>query len=179
MYRKKALIILCTVALIPIVYIALLMLSSVLSPKDPQISNASAFLTDLLQGKGESAESLLSSGVRTLVETDCPEGSLVRCVDSVISPEWGQFEEARFGVGSGSRNTVLFYTFWTGLEAEAVTVVIMMDMENDRWAVIGWRGFVESQGEDFDSGLLRGTRHDNEFPPWGEYELHEIVGSFM
>jgi hypothetical protein len=133
------------------------------SRSDAQI--AQSFLTELLEGDTEAAANYLSTDLKGIVADECPDSSVVRCVEGAISPAWGSLEEVYFGIGSGSGNTILFYTAWSNLSSQLVAVAIMMGMENNTWVVTGWRGFIVSQGEDFDSGFLRGTRHDNEFPP--------------
>ncbi|MCZ7545225.1 MAG: hypothetical protein M5R40_17630 [Anaerolineae bacterium] len=130
----------------------------------PQYRNGMAFLTELLEGREDAALDYLGLGLRGAVHSECPNGSLMSCVEQVIPAQWGDIEEILFVVGSGSRNTLLFHTRWGNLDYGVVSIVLIMDEEHGKWVVEGWRGFVLSEGEEADSQLLRGIRHDNEFP---------------
>jgi hypothetical protein len=119
-------------------------------------------LSALLRGEEVKVAEYMSSDLRAYVREHCPEGKALRCLQSVVSPEWGEFREALFGVGDGNLNTELYYAFWS---ESTVVIVLMTGHENGKRVVTGWRGFVPAEGEDRDAELLVGKRLDNQFPP--------------
>lgn len=91
----------------------------------------------------------------------------------------GNWKEIVFVFGSpNADNTVseLYYAFWGNLSAP-VSIVLTYTKANDRKMVVGWRGFIISEGENADSHLLSGDRCDNEFGFQGAEWLGNQIGT--
>jgi len=123
---------------------------------------ADEFLNALLRGDADRAGQYLTTDLKATVARECPNGSVVECVADLVS-SWGELEGISFALGSGSTDTVLFHTSWSEL-SRSINVVVIMEIEDDKWAVAGWRGFVPFEDGNVGVDLLRGSRLDNQFP---------------
>jgi hypothetical protein len=144
------------------IFLAFLVLIILVSPFFSS-TFAENFLHDAISGKEEAALTYLSSSLIAAVKSDCPDQAVTKCISALIPESWGQLEEIYFVIGSGSRNTQLYYVWWSNLN-QPIVVVVMLGEENGREVIIGWRGFVPAADENADSLLLENGRHDNEFP---------------
>ncbi len=135
-------------------------------PRPTSVTNG--FINDALSDHEEPAFAALSDAMQGIVKSRCPNGKVTGCINNLVSPEWGQLRETHFAIGitiSDSSNAELYHTFWSSL-SNPVSIVLITEEKNGRKVINGWRGFVLSEGEDADSDLVRGERHDNElFPP--------------
>jgi hypothetical protein len=125
------------------------------------------FLNNALSGHEQPAFAALSDEMQGIVKSRCPNGTVTGCINNLVSPEWGQLSEVRFVIGvtiSQSSNAELYYTFWSG-SSTPISIVLITEVVNGREVINGWRGFILSEGEDPDSDLVRGKRHDNELSP--------------
>jgi hypothetical protein len=154
-----ALILVCTCIIVYLVYIYVQFQPS------PSVRVAEAFLNAFLQREENEALNYLSSDTRNLVKALCSGGVLSNCAQQVISPSWGDFQTSRFNVGSPSTNTILFNTFWSNLPYDSISVILIINSENDHPVVSGWYGFINTSNEEEDRQLLKGERQDNKFPP--------------
>jgi hypothetical protein len=126
-----------------------------------KVNREMIFLTALLRKDDNTAINYASSNLLAEASTSCPDGLLTNCVIQQIN-EWGELTEVHFAVGSGSRNTSLYHTFWSNLNAPVSIVIISSEIDGV-WQVNGWRGFIPFESESLDSQLLRGIRSYNLF----------------
>ncbi|MBA3869504.1 MAG: hypothetical protein H0X30_10145 [Anaerolineae bacterium] len=120
-------------------------------------------LTALLHGDDSLNAKYLSIDFQQYISQHCPDGRASACIQSLVSPDWGKPVSVKFGIGSGSAKSELYYSGWSN--NQSIVIVLLFDEENGRQVYTGWRGFVPSEGENRDAELLGGQRHDNEFPP--------------
>lgn len=128
----------------------------------PESVIAQHFLNALINADEEQATSYLSETLAIKVSEECPNGVVVACAKTVISPSWGSHQRTYFVLGSGSQNAILLDTSWTDYPT-SIAIVILMTEENNKWRVRGWRGFVPFESENAASRLLYGSRTDNQF----------------
>ena len=133
-----------------------------------QFQTAKSFLVALLTNREETAQNYLSFDFKRFVEENCPDRAVIKCVENLVSPEWGEFEDAIpifSSVDANNRNLMLFYTLWSNIESSSIVVTVSLILQDDKWVVDSLRGFVISEGEDVDSLFLDGSRLDNLIPP--------------
>ena len=121
------------------------------------------FLTTLLHGDDSLNTKYLSGEFQQYISQHCPDGKAFACIKNLVSPDWGTLEAVKFGVGSGSAKSELYYSIWSN--NKNIVIVLLFSEENGRQVYTGWRGFIPSEGEDRDAALLNGQRQDNAFPP--------------
>jgi hypothetical protein len=131
--------------------------------EDPWLHNGKMLIQNAVNGREDIAITLLSADFAAKVQHNCPDGSVTKCINRLISPSWGNLTEIQFGAFEPSKDSLLLYTLWSNLRGHAVPVVIVINQVNGKWVIRGWRGFIQTKSEDEDGQLLFGTRHDNEF----------------
>lgn len=125
-------------------------------------SVAEKFLRNAVEGKEEAALVDLSADLKSKVKRECPGGLVTKCIERVVSPSWGKLEDIQVAVYQPSIDSLLIYTFWSNLSAQAIPVVIITNKVNGKWVIQGWKGFIDTKSEEGDGNLLW-YGHDNEF----------------
>jgi hypothetical protein len=143
-----------------VIFIIVLWFLTVLEDKHPQVTVAGHFLAALLEHRSEGADEYLSSHARIMAKATCPNGIVTGCADQFVKSAWGKFDRIDYLIAtpnSESTWTVLFLTIWSDPKVDTVSVAVTTKLENQKWVVTGWRGFVEGTH-------YNGTDRINEFP---------------
>ncbi|MCC6613592.1 MAG: hypothetical protein IT320_08950 [Anaerolineae bacterium] len=152
--------------LIGSVVITVVMLLSVLvvSPLVSGSSKGYNFLRQLFQGNEEAAQEYVSSGFLDTVRLNCTRGGLTGCLEDRVPAEWGTVGEIVL-VSQAPQDEItsgeLYHLDFDSLEAPVSVVLLMREQDGAR-EVVGWRGWVVSEGDAFDAALTNGERHDHE-----------------
>lgn len=134
-----------------------------IAPLLPFNSPDYAFIKAMLDGNNLGAEHYMADSLQESIINHCPDRLLSSCIDELVQESWGDYSEIYFAIGSGSRNTTLYHIFWHNLE-RPMSLVILHEEIDGQDLVVGWRGFIVSEGETEDALILRGDRTDNQFP---------------
>ncbi len=122
------------------------------------------FIRDLFSGNDNALYSNLSNGFRNQVSMVCPDGRPSKCLNKLIPPDLGKPGYIDLVLGTMHTDqtySVLYRLYWENI-SKPISLVLMFDRSEGREVVIGWRGFVFSEGNDEDYKLLQGWRRDNE-----------------
>lgn len=156
--RRKLLLLVLPALLIMAVVICVLAFSN---PWAAQ-TRGEIFIRHLLEGRELEVQGMAASSLISLAMTNCPDGQLHECAFTNLLPEWGGLSEIKFAIGSGQHNSELFHLFFTSIDTP-ISVVLFYSEGGANSAVVGWRGFVPSEGEDTDRDLLDGRLGVNQF----------------
>ncbi|MBE0691133.1 MAG: hypothetical protein IH587_13520 [Anaerolineae bacterium] len=148
------------------VAITLVMLLSVLvvSPLVSGSSKGYNFLRQLFEGNEAAAMEYISPEFLDVVRLNCTRGVLTGCLEDLVPAEWGRVGEITFVSQSPQDETTsgeLYHLDFSELEAPASVVLLLREQDGSR-EVVGWRGWVISEGEASDAALTSGERHDHE-----------------
>lgn len=156
--RRKLLLLVLPALLIMAVGICVLTFSN---PWAAQTRGA-IFIRHLLERRELEVQGMAAPSLTSLAKITCPDGELHECATRNLLPDWGALQWIAFAFGSAQHNSELYHLFFTGSD-RPISVVLIYSEDGSNSAVVGWRGFVPSEGEDTDRDLLDGRLGVNQF----------------
>ncbi len=129
----------------------------------PYESTAKSFLISAVNGDEVEARSYLSPALVDNVERECENGYVTSCVRQLVPRTWGSLLDVWLVASGMSPGRELFYCIFTDINTP-ILVMVMTEKVDGRVVVIGWRGFIESRGEELDAEVFFGRDLSIQFP---------------
>jgi hypothetical protein len=87
---------------------------------------------------------------------------IINCASAFLEPTWEEVRQIHFVIGNEYHNSMLYHVYFDD-EIVPISIVLIYSNAQEGARIVGWRGFVISQGEDADKGLLNGSITTNSF----------------
>lgn len=155
----KQIIIVGSIVIVIVMFLSVLVVNTLVSGS----SKGYNFLRQLFEGNEEAAAEYVSSDFLDVVRLNCTRGLLTGCLEDRVPAAWGRVGDITLvqSAQDTADVTELYHLIFADLE-QPVSVALLLSEQDGSRVIVGWRGWIVSEGEAADGALLRGERHDHE-----------------